>query len=536
MPAAERTGFSVRCNSLNTQAYLDAPLTPMRYLRSGDCHTPLSSGVRNDTLMQMLFMSFIGCLSSEDRHRWRSEARKLAHVLCLIGCLALLAATAYAQTGEVAVWVSSEDGKCALSPGDPLPIKKAKRTKKSDTIVVEPAKVCQSILGMGGSLEHATCYNLSRLPADERGEVIERLVSPDKGIGMNLMRICIGTSDFVGEPYYSYDDVPKGETDPNLDRFSIEKDQAYILPVLKTALEKNPGLLFFASPWSPPAWMKTNESLRQGELKRECYDAYARYFVKYIQAYQAEGIPIYAVTIQNEPRMSDPDYTTCLWTGAQQRDFIRDHLGPQFAKNNIKAKIWCWDHNWNYVQFPRTILIDPEAAKFVEGTGFHHYEGRVEAQGKFHEEFPDKPIFFTEGSVFRSKGAVRMIEILRNWSSSYNSWVLMLDEHRKPNNGPHGASATCVELKDNLSVKYNFDYYMYGQFMKFVPRAAERVASTAGDRSFANVAFRTPGGELVLVVVNTTGNERRFHVVFENKAFDAALGPQSVATYRWTPN
>ncbi len=435
---------------------------------------------------------------------------------------------------EVSVWTSSEDGSKTLTPGTPLPLKKAKHGKKN-VIVVEPATTYQTMLGMGGSLEHSTCYNLSRLPEKQRDEVIERLVGPERGIGMNLMRICIGTSDFTVEPYYSYDDLPAGETDPDLARFSIEKDRAYVLPVLKTALARNPNLLFLASPWSPPAWMKTNGSLCEGALKRECYGVYARYLVKYVEAYAAEGIPIHALTPQNEPRMSSPDYTTCLWTGEEERDFIRDHLGPAFAKAGLKTLIWCWDHNWNEPQFPRAILSEPEAAKYVDGTGFHLYEGRVEAQGKFHEEFPQKDIYFTEGSVFRSRGAVQLIGILRNWARSYNAWVLMLDEHRKPNRGPHSASATCIELKDDLTTEYRLDYYLYGQFMKFIPRGALRIASTEGDRSFGNVAYKTPDGAVVLVAANSGKDGVHFKVRCGRRQFDASLAPRSVATYRWRP-
>lgn len=449
-------------------------------------------------------------------------------------CLLLAASAAAAEQNLVQVWVSSEDGNNTLTPGTPIPLKKAKHAKKN-VIAVDPSKTYQTMLGMGGSFDHSTCYNLSLLSESGRNEVIERWVSPERGIGMNLMRVCIGTSDFTGEPYYSYDDLPKGNSDPNLDQFSIEKDRAYVLPVLKTALAKNPSLLFFASPWSPPAWMKTNESLRGGELKPDCYDAYARYLVRFIQAYAAEGIPIYALTPQNEPRMSDPDYTTCLWNGEQEQVFIRDYLGPAFARNGVKTLIWCWDHNWNYLQFPRAVLGDPEAAKFVDGTGFHFYEGRVEAQGKFHEEFPSKNIYFTEGSAFRSRGAIQMINIFRNWASSYNAWVLMLDEHRKPNNGPHDASATCVELKGDRSVEYRFDYYMYGQFMKFIPRNAVRIESTAGDRSFANAAFKTPERRIVLVAANAAATQREFKVLSGKKMFTTCLGPRSVATFAWLP-
>ena len=432
----------------------------------------------------------------------------------------------------ISVWSSSEVEDLKLSPGEALSW--SKEAPASTTLInVDPSITYQSILGMGASLEHATCWNLSQLEPEKRAGAIESLVCPEKGIGMNLMRLCIGTSDFVGEPWYSYNDLPEGETDLELEQFSIEKDREYMLPAIKIAQEKNPDLIFFSSPWSPPGWMKTNGSMLAGKMKPEYYDVYARYFVKYIEAYAAEGIPVYAVTPQNEPGFPNKDYPTCLWTGEEQRDFIRDHLGPQFVKNGIGALIWCWDHNWNNLAFPRAVLSDPEAARYVDGTGFHHYAGKVEAQTQFRNEFPDKHLYFTEGSTFRTRGAIQIINILRNWARSYNAWVIMLDEKRKPNNGPHSASATCIELKDDLSVEYRYDYYMYGQFMKFIPRGAVRIASTEGERSFANVAFQTPGGDIVMVVANAMRSPREFSVRYGDVVFNTALGGYSVATYRW---
>lgn len=433
---------------------------------------------------------------------------------------------------SVSVWMSSEDGVYSLSPGTPLSWEK-RRPAGDVVILIDEAKTYQSILGFGASLEHATCFNLSRLDSARREEVIERLVDPEKGIGMNLMRVCIGTSDFVGEPYYSYDDIPPGQQDISLERFSIEKDRAYVLPAIKAALQKNPNLLFFASPWSPPAWMKTTDALCGGKLKPEYHEVYARYLAKFIQAYEAEGIPIYAITPQNEPRMVHPDYPTCVWTGEQQRDFIREALGPALRKADPNTLIWCWDHNWNDLRFPRTVLSDTDAAQYVDGTGFHHYEGRVEAQSAFQNEFPDKHIYFTEGSTFRTAGAIKIIDILRNWARSYNAWVILLNAQRKPNNGPHHASATCIELKNDLSVEYRFDYYMYGQFMKYIRREAVRLDSTAGDRRFANVALKNPDGTIVLVVANAGHEPIVFEVMMGERLFQSTLGERSVATYRW---
>ncbi len=454
---------------------------------------------------------------------------RIFFVLAASFIVALLAAA----EDVVQVVMSTQDGSKSLSVEGPLQFGNARKTKEP-LIELDLSKKGQTILGLGASFDHATCENLSKLPAEKREEVLDKLVNPERGIGMNLMRICIGASDFIGEPYYTYDDLPEGETDPELAKFSIEKDRAYVLPAIKIAQKRNPNLLFFGSPWSPPAWMKTSGKLGTGSLKPEYYPAFAKYLLKFIQAYEAEGVPMHAITVQNEPRMSDKDYPTTLWTGEEERDFIRDHLGPLFKQNNVKTLIWCWDHNWNLLSFPRTILSDPQAAQYVDGAAFHLYEGKVEAQSAFHAEFPDKQIYFTEGSVFRCHGAIRLTQILRNWSRSYNAWVIMLDEHQKPNRGPHDASATCVELLDDGSVRYNFDYYMQGQFMKYIQRGAVRVESSLPDiRTFGNVAFVNPDGRVVLVAVNAGREPQPFAVKCGKKMFKAELPAGTVATYRW---
>lgn len=436
---------------------------------------------------------------------------------------------------RVRVVVSGEDGSRRLSDGESLPLT-GKPPAELPTVAIDASRRRQRLLGLGASLEHATCSNLAKLPPAERERVVESLVSPTRGIGMNLMRLCIGTSDFVGEPYYTYDDLPAGETDPELARFSIERDRAYVLPAVKLAQRLNPDLLFFASPWSPPAWMKTSGRLGTGRLKREWHPVYARYLLKFVEAYAAEGVPIHAITVQNEPQHQDPFYPTTLWSAEEQRDFLRDHLGPLFRKHRVQTRIWCWDHNWNQPEFPRAILSDPKAARFVDGTAFHHYEGDVAAQSALAREFPDKSVYFTEGSVFGTDGALRLIEILRHDARSYNGWVILLDEHRKPNRGPHPASATCVELLDDGTVRVNYDYFMQGQFMKFLRRGAVRLESSSPEiPRFGQVAFRNPDGETVLVAANDGAEARRFAVTASGRSFVAELPAKSVATYLWPP-
>lgn len=439
-----------------------------------------------------------------------------------------------AQTiDQIQVVLSSEDGTHRLSEKMPITFS-AVHTSQHPLIEVHLDRPRQTMLGLGASLEHATCENLSKLSAKQREEVIERLVDPRLGIGMNLMRVCIGTSDFVGEPYYTYNDLPAGQTDAELTGFSIEKDRQYVLPTIKLALRTNARLLIFASPWSPPAWMKDSGKLGAGHLLAEYYPAYARYLLKFVQAYEAEGVPIHAITVQNEPQHTDPKYPTTRWNAEQQRDFIRDHLGPLFKQHGVKTLIWCWDHNWNQIEFPQTILTDPQAAQYVDGTAFHLYEGRVEAQSRLHELFPGKPVYFTEGSVFRTRGAVRLADILRHWARSFNGWVIMLDEHRRPNRGPHSASATCIELLEDGTVRYNFDYYMMGQFMKFIQRDAVCVESTTPElRSFRNVALINPDGQKVLVVANSNQLPQPFVVQVDSRMFETEIPATSVATYLW---
>jgi glucosylceramidase len=346
----------------------------------------------------------------------------------------------------VSWWRSSEDLHDQLSAQPALRFERGARSSRG-LIEVDDRVTYPSMLGLGSSLEHSTCYNLSLLPAERRERVIESLVHPERGLGMNLMRICIGTSDFAPGPFYSYDDLPAGQEDPGLDRFSIERDREYVLPVLKAAQRINPGLRFFAAPWTPPPWMKTNGRYGGGSLRPECYPHFAEYLVRFIEAYRREGIEIHAITVQNEPEFGPEAYPSCRWTAKQQRDFIRDHLGPLFEARGISTHIWAFDHNFNNADFPATILRDPLAARHVEGSGFHLYEGTPRSMSKLHREFPGKSVYFTEGSVYGAAGAGEMIEYFRNWARSYNAWVTVIDHQGKPNvSGFHDCDPTIIVL------------------------------------------------------------------------------------------
>jgi len=487
--------------------------------------------------------------SASDGKPWPPTAKLMKWAALLLLSVSVSLCAAAETTGPIRCWVSSADMKHQLAE-QPALHWQIEVDAKGRRIEIKPEMTFQTMLGMGSSLEPATCWNLSLMSAADREKTIERLVSPGEGIGMNLMRICIGTPDFTRDPWYSYNDLLRDETDPELKRFSIEKDRAYILPVLKLARQKNPDLLFFASPWSPPGWMKSNGTMIGGELLARWYPAYAEYFVKFIRAYEAEGIPIHAVTIQNEPgvdraKEKDPDwfYPSCHWTGAQERDFIRDHLGPAFRRHRLSTRIWCYDHNYNVkprgddpgIAYPRTILSDAQAAHFVNGVAFHGYAGKPGGMSVFQNEFPQIPIYFTEGSVFGIKGGVELVDKLRNQAAAYNGWVTILDDKGKPNNGPFEASRTIITLDSSTrKPTEHFDFFLYGQFMKFIQRGAVRVGSTKGDKSLPNVAFRNPDGSIVLIVINPGSRKQELAVTSEKRGFNTSLQPKSVATFTWS--
>lgn len=447
---------------------------------------------------------------------------------------ALLAGEVRGQT-SVRWWNSSEDGRASLSPLPDLSFGDPGR-HPGRAIRIDAAVTFQRVLGLGSSLEHSTCHNLMRLTPERRERVLASLVDPEHGIGMNLMRICIGTPDFTASPWYTYHDLEPGEIDPEGKRFSIDKDREYVLPVLKQAMRLNPRLRFIASPWSPPAWMKVGGRLTGGRIDPRRFADLATYFVRFIRAYEAEGIPIHAITVQNEPEYAPDTYPTCRWTAAEQRDFIRDHLGPAFRDQGIRARIWCFDHNFNHPQFPAAILADPEAARFVDGSAFHLYEGKPSAMSWLQKRFPDKHLYFTEGSTYGAKGAAEIISYFRNGSRSYNAWVTLIDRHGQPNPGPHDCDPTCIVLDPDMGeVEVRFDYYMYGQFMKFIRPEAVRIDSTSGSRVPPNVAFRQPDGSLILVAANPGPRTRPLVVEWQNRRFSADLGPNSVATFTWNP-
>ncbi|MBM3168557.1 MAG: glycoside hydrolase family 30 protein [Bacteroidetes bacterium] len=460
------------------------------------------------------------------------------------------------QLSKANVWLSTKDGSKQLSKEADIAIQELKDLNSNKIINIDNEKTFQTIDGMGSSLEHATCFNLSKLDSVEREKTLTALLTDEVGINMNLMRICMGTPDFTSDLWYSYSDLPNGEVDTLLKTFSIKKDETYILPVLRQALRIRPDLRFFASPWSPPGWMKTSGSMIGGSVKPEYYASLARYFVKFIKAYEAAGVPVFAVTVQNEPgvdrQFESPKwhYPSCHWTAEAQRDFIKNYLGPEFVRNGLKTEIWCYDHNFNMkpvtdgsltfipekpgdagIGFPRTILSDPKAMEYTSAMAFHGYVGSPDGMSQIQKEFPHVPVRFTEGSVFGLSGGIQLMNILKNSAISYNAWVIMLDQNRKPNNGPFAASQTIIErdLKNNRAIYY-FDYYMYGHFMKFITPGSKIISSTAHGTSIRHLASINPEGKLVVILINNSGNKEAAYVVCQNRYVEIKMPENSIAT------
>jgi glucosylceramidase len=444
---------------------------------------------------------------------------------------------------EVSIWLTNQDRSALFQlETPPLPFANSPSNDNDRVITVDDAKTYQSIDGFGFALTGGSAQLLSRMDPAKRASILRELYADDgNNIGSSHIRVSVGASD-MNDHVYSYDDMPEGQTDPGMSKFSLEPDRADVIPVLKEILAINPKIKILASPWSAPLWMKTSGVARGGVLKPESFGAYASYLVKYIQGMQAEGIPIDALTIQNEP-LNEKNTPSMLMLESEQDDFIKNHLGPAFRKADIKTKIVLYDHNLDHPLYPLSILRDPKANKYVDGTGFHLYGGSVDAMTEVHNAFPTKNLYFTEQSVTDHSGSSMMniskpvariiIGASRNWSRNILLWNLAAD----PQNGPHtndGGCTGCVGAItiDGDKVTRQVAYYTLAHISKFVRPGSVRIESNDLDQ-LPNVAFKTAAGEKVLIVSNVSAGTQSFTVRDRAKTFTTSLNAGSVATYVW---
>lgn len=370
----------------------------------------------------------------------------------------------------------------------------------------------QVIDGFGASFTDSAAYLMNQvLNEPQREEVMQRLFDPQEGIGLSVLRQPMGASDYA-RTIYSYNDLPEGESDPGLTRFSIAHDEADIIPLLQRALALNPDIKLFASPWSAPGWMKTSGSMIAGQLKPEHYGAYAEYFVKYIQAFAGHGLPIYAVTPQNEPLYEPHHYPSMLMLPDTQAEFVREHLKPAFVRNGIESKILCYDHNWDRPDYPLDVL--EQAGDSVDGVAWHWYGGEPAAQSKVYRAVPGKEVHFTEGSggewipPFEQAFSNVMrtgIRILQNYSQSFILWNMALDELNGPTVPGFGKS-TCRGVvtvnQQSGTLEYTLDYYALAHFSKIIRPQAVRIGCQSGKDSVYAVAFRNPDASIAALLFN----------------------------------
>ena len=464
---------------------------------------------------------------------------KITHPLALLA-LTLVPLSCFAQK-EASIWLTNPDRSALFQLQSP-PTPFTNSSPASPIIDVDDTKTFQTIDGFGFAVTGGSAQLLMRMDPASRAAILHELYADDgNNIGSSYIRVSVGASD-MNDHVYSYDDMPEGQTDPAMAKFSLDPDRADVIPVLKEILAINPKIKILASPWSAPLWMKTTGVARGGVLKPEYFAAYAEYFVKYVQGMQAAGIPIDTLTIQNEP-LNEKNTPSMLMLESEQEDFIKNHLGPAFKKAGIKTKIVLYDHNLDHPLYPLTILRDPGANKYIDGTGFHLYGGTVDAMTQVHNEFPNKNIYFTEQSVTEHSGspdinlskpvARIIIGVSRNWSKNILLWNLAAD----PQNGPHtndGGCTGCVGAItiDGDKVTRQVAFYTLAHASKFVRPGSVRIGSNDLEQ-LPNVAFKTPKGEKVLIVSNISGAPQTFSVRDHGKSFTTSLNAGSVATYVW---
>lgn len=443
-----------------------------------------------------------------------------------------------AKNQEVEFWLTKAD-KSVLLQKQQLKLKFDHINNVYPTIAVDATQTYQTMDGFGFTLTGGSAYLINKLPANQKDALLKELFSTKgNSIGISYLRISIGASDLDAR-VFTYDDLPAGETDKELKKFSLAPDKENLIPVLQQILKINPDIKILGSPWTPPVWMKTNNSSIGGHLKLEFYETYAQYFIKYIQGMSAEGIKIDAITIQNEP-LNPKNNPSLEMLAAEQANFIKNNLGPAFKAAGIKTKIILYDHNADRPDYPMDILKDADAAQYVDGSAFHLYGGKIEALSQVHDAFPDKNIYFTEqwvGGPGNFAGDLSwhvhnlIIGAARNWSKNVLEWNLAADPEYKPHTD--GGCTSCLgALTISNEVTRNVAYYIIAHASKFVRPGAVRIASNLSN-NLQNVAFKNTDGKKVLIVLNNAGQTQQFNVQFNGKIFTSTLDKGSVGTYVW---
>lgn len=447
--------------------------------------------------------------------------------------------TGTSQPSDVHYWLTKGDQTVLLQEQN-VPLIFGTNTNTLPFIDVDSSQIFQTIDGFGFTLTGGSAHVISQMDANTRASLLKELFgNGGSSIGISYLRLSIGASD-LNASVFSYDDMPSGQTDTGLAHFSLAADTSELVPLLQQIVAINPSIKIIAAPWSAPVWMKDNGSTVGGSLLASYYHVYAQYFLKYIQQMNLKGIKIDAITPQNEPLNPDNN-PSLVMQAADEGTFIKNFLGPAFQSSGITTKIIVYDHNCDRPDYPETILQDPAAGAFVNGSAFHLYAGDISAMSGVHNMYPDKQLYFTEQytastGVFASdlQWLVKNVIIgsMRNWSRNALEWNLAND----PSYGPHTPGG-CTTCKGALtisvsSVTRNVGYYIVAHASKFVPPGSVRIASTVSG-GLQTAAFLTPGGKKVLIVENDDQSPDAFNLRFNGKWVTSTVPAASVCTYVW---
>jgi len=440
-----------------------------------------------------------------------------------------------AASGNISVRVTYADKRFAPAP--PVAWLSAAGAVGENSIVLDPAKKFQEILGFGAAFTDAACYMFNQLSPASREQLFRILFHPSE-MGLSVCRTCIGSSDYSTK-VYSYDE---GEPDPDLKRFSIDHDREYILPMLREARKHNPDLFLFSSPWSPPGWMKANGSMLGGSMRRAYMRSYANYFVKFLQGYEAEGVPVQAVTVQNEVDTDqDGRMPACIWPQEYEADFVRQNLGPVFQSNGIKTQIWLIDHNYNLWGRAIGELETADVRKYANSIAWHGYVGQAEWMGRVHDAFPDVPMYWTEGGPEYTapnyatdwcEWSTSYSMILRNWCRSITGWNLALDERGRPNIGPFSCGGMVTIHSQTHEITRSGQFWAFAHYSRSVRRNARRFDTQSRAANLSHAGFENQDGERVLVLTNP-GTERKVQLQMSGKRAEVSLQAGSVTTLVW---
>lgn len=465
---------------------------------------------------------------------------KLSLNIFLSGLLLMTITSANAQV--VNCWLTKGDRSVLFTRQKEDLVFDSNKKEGNINILVNDKEVFQSIDGFGFALTGGSAQHIIKMNHKARTALLKELFATDENhIGISYIRLTIGASD-LNEKVFSYNDLSEGETDPEQKKFDLGPDRLDVIPVMKEILSINSEIKIMSSPWSPPLWMKTTYDSRGGMLKPEFYDAYARYFVKYLEEMKKEGIHIDAVTIQNEP-LHPGNNPSLLMVAPDQAIFIKNNLGPALRNAGLKTKIVIYDHNADRPDYPISILNDPEVRTYIDGSAFHLYGGEIEALTHVHNAHPDKNIYFTEQMVIEDPNESRIniaspvkrliIGATRNWSKNVLEWNLAADPQNKPFTD-RGGCPMCqgAVTIDGDKVTRNLAYYSIAHAAKFVRPGSFRVDSNE-PRDLANVAFKTLDGRRVLIVTNTAAHNQTFNIEYNGKLITCTIDSGDVATYVW---